>query len=335
MMRKRRFLTGFAVCSGAFLFAASRLADNVFIFGVLRDLNGWFFPAFVTLALIALSIGAGRALRLALIFAVLSAFPFFSPVMSFTGEPQETFSAPVAEEGQGEDARSETVRLYLHNTLYNNERYEEAAELAASAAFESDIMFLQEVRPELFEKLDMLAGGRFPYRFFNSDDSHPSVFFSRYPVEEHAFIPHVVGGKTYIDALLRLSNGEKLRFVGVHLISPVHARRKSHRDTQLVHLTETLFSENNGDVPTIVAGDFNATLYTPDFARLVKRTPLKTGRGLRDIQGTWPAFLPEPFRISIDHALAGNRVRVTGREVGAAAGSDHLAVRYVFEVRGR
>lgn len=80
--------------------------------------------------------------------------------------------------------------------------------------------------------------------------------------------------------------------------------------------------------PTVVAGDFNATLdHSPLRAllRLGCRDAARvTGRGLT---GTWPAALPWPLRIPIDHVLltptAGAVLRC---EVVDVPGTDHLGV---------
>ena len=41
---------------------------------------------------------------------------------------------------------------------------------------------------------------------------------------------------------------------------------------------------------------------------------------------TWPAFLPMPARIPIDHVMTGSGLRVVERTVGPDLGSDHRPV---------
>lgn len=74
-----------------------------------------------------------------------------------------------------------------------------------------------------------------------------------------------------------------------------------------------------------VLGDLNTTPWSARFDELL-------GFGLEDtregygLQASWPSFLPEAFRIPIDHVLVTPGLAAVEREVGPGVGSDHLPV---------
>jgi vancomycin resistance protein VanJ len=75
--------------------------------------------------------------------------------------------------------------------------------------------------------------------------------------------------------------------------------------------------------PVIIAGDLNATLWSPSLTPLMRsRWQWPEGSG---ITYTWPTFAP-PFAIQIDHILT--KGAKAGRyKVLPSIGSDHLPVR--------
>lgn len=76
--------------------------------------------------------------------------------------------------------------------------------------------------------------------------------------------------------------------------------------------------------PTVIlAGDFNTVSWSPRLGRLAEHAGLSIARGL---EGTWPAPLPMPFRLPIDHVLTSSDLHVHDRAVGPAVGSDHRPV---------
>ena len=81
------------------------------------------------------------------------------------------------------------------------------------------------------------------------------------------------------------------------------------------------------DLPTVLSGDFNATL---DHRRM--RDLLDTGyRDAADVMGrglvtTWPSSLKWPLPVTIDHTLVEEPIRIVGYDVEAINNSDHRAV---------
>ncbi len=76
----------------------------------------------------------------------------------------------------------------------------------------------------------------------------------------------------------------------------------------------------------ILAGDLNATPWCAGFGRLLRLSGLQDAREGFGLGGTWPAKLPDGFRIPIDHVLVSGDIGVRARAVSPAFGSDHRAV---------
>ncbi|MCA9369361.1 hypothetical protein KC721_03615, partial [Candidatus Woesebacteria bacterium] len=75
--------------------------------------------------------------------------------------------------------------------------------------------------------------------------------------------------------------------------------------------------------PVLLLGDLNVTEFSPLFDDLVATAGLQSFRSNQGLFGTWPAQLPAPLRIGIDHVLykGAMQPRVT---IGEPNGSDHL-----------
>jgi endonuclease/exonuclease/phosphatase (EEP) superfamily protein YafD len=112
-----------------------------------------------------------------------------------------------------------------------------------------------------------------------------------------------------------------MRFVAYHAVAP-RPGDVAQWSTDLGELTRYCAS----GTPTIVAGDFNATL---DHSRLRDVTAgcsdaaAQRGRGL---QPTWPTWMPDWFGAQIDHVFVTPPIAAEEFAVHDLAGSDHRAV---------
>lgn len=112
-----------------------------------------------------------------------------------------------------------------------------------------------------------------------------------------------------------------MRFVAYHAVAP-RPTDVSQWSTDLGELTRYCA----GGTPTIVAGDFNATL---DHSRLRETTAgcsdaaAQRGQGLRP---TWPTWMPDRLGAQIDHVFVTPPIAAEDFTVRELAGSDHRAV---------
>jgi endonuclease/exonuclease/phosphatase (EEP) superfamily protein YafD len=78
-------------------------------------------------------------------------------------------------------------------------------------------------------------------------------------------------------------------------------------------------------MPVIVAGDFNATPFSPIFRKVIKISGLKDSREGFGWQPSWPTYVPLLW-LPIDHILVSSEIQVHNRATGSFIGSDHYPV---------
>jgi len=110
---------------------------------------------------------------------------------------------------------------------------------------------------------------------------------------------------------------------GVHPVPPVSSSWTQLRNNALQQLGARVARSPH---PVVVAGDFNATPWSAPLQQFAADARLNLAAD--DLAGatTWPAFVPAPLRIPIDHVFASRSYACARLEVGPEMGSDHLPV---------
>jgi endonuclease/exonuclease/phosphatase (EEP) superfamily protein YafD len=105
-----------------------------------------------------------------------------------------------------------------------------------------------------------------------------------------------------------------LNVVAIHPTAPNSAKLLAERDRQIDMLA------GHAREPFLIAGDFNATPWSPAFAKIPGR---RIGSYL--FKPTWLSGLPM-LGLPIDHMTTSHDVRTSAYVVGPSLGSDHRAV---------
>ena len=116
--------------------------------------------------------------------------------------------------------------------------------------------------------------------------------------------------------------GGAISVLGTHLYWPLGPYASLVRNRQMVSIAGLARAH---DKPLIVAGDFNATPFSPQFARLLSDGRLSNCAGGAGIAPTWPAWVPF-LLISIDHCLISSGLSAGNFRVGGYVGSDHYPI---------
>ncbi|MCB9802030.1 MAG: endonuclease/exonuclease/phosphatase family protein [Pseudomonadales bacterium] len=116
------------------------------------------------------------------------------------------------------------------------------------------------------------------------------------------------------------NNQSELHFIAAHPLPPFTPQIATGRKQHLQGLAEYIGSI---DGRVVVIGDLNITEFSPLFSDFRDTSNTKSFRSNQGLFGTWPAQLPAPLRIGIDHVLykGAMQPRVT---IGEPNGSDHL-----------
>jgi endonuclease/exonuclease/phosphatase family metal-dependent hydrolase len=184
-----------------------------------------------------------------------------------------------------------------------------------------DVICLQEITPELRAGIQASALARTFHWAVGLVDTgaHGVMLYSRRPIGAVSI------GRGFtnppVAATVTLRRGGSVRVWAFHAGAPIGPRETARWASDLRRLP----GPAPGGPPTVLAGDFNATLDHHELRALI-------GRGYRDageatgggLVATWRSALRPP--LTIDHVLADRRLAIRGYEVRGLDGSDHRAL---------
>jgi endonuclease/exonuclease/phosphatase (EEP) superfamily protein YafD len=302
-------LADWIVWGAAALGLAVALAVFVVLTGLpLFDLLSQFAAPTLSLCILALVLAlvlrrwrSAGALGLAIVFLALA----------LGGQWRPAHPAP--------QAGASPVRIYFANVWNENQ---DIARIARSEAHaRPDVAAMVEFSDQHRAAQSALFAG-LPYRVLSPGNPiYPgrpgAVIASRWPLTP------LVQGVTWnfnIVAARVQEPGAPFRVVVVHLTRPWPFRKPADQAAQIARLEAALAQSEE---PTVVLGDFNATLSGLRLKRLMAETGYRPAGA---VIGDWPSALPGPFRIAIENAFASHGLTLTSRRIGEATGSDHRPI---------
>jgi endonuclease/exonuclease/phosphatase family metal-dependent hydrolase len=186
---------------------------------------------------------------------------------------------------------------------------------------EADVLFLQELTADAITRLKQAGLDEImPHTQIElRGGSRGSGIYSRFPLGEGPVVTPVHMAQP--TALLKLPNGNAVELICVHPVTPQLRRGGAGKWRQELGVLPP-----PGDLPRVLAGDFNATL---DHA--VFRDVLGLGyadAGLRAGQALTPTWGPpgQGAALTLDHVLVNRQSAVLDYSVYELPGSDHQAV---------
>ena len=271
------------------------------------ELSTHFAFQYALMALVAMAgfacLARPRGVALAAVVLALHS----TPLLGLTGAPED----PAV-------GASQKTRLLMANVRTSNANRRGLLDLIQ--AEQPDAVLLLEVSEAWLADLAPLDA-EYPHRLAEPrGDNFGIALYSRRPLTDGRIVHLGDAGVPSIECGLE---GASLRLLLTHPVPPMGRRAAAERDRQL----EAVARRARELGPRVVlAGDLNATPWSPIFSRVLDLGALRDSRGGFGLQPTWSAGLPYLARIPIDHFLVGRDVRVLHREVGPRIGSDHLPV---------
>ncbi|MGJ3246601.1 MAG: endonuclease/exonuclease/phosphatase family protein [Elainellaceae cyanobacterium] len=221
------------------------------------------------------------------------------------------------------------LRVLSVNVNAQNHHYQETLQLVQ--AEQPDIAIFIEVDDAWVQQLQSL-GDLLPYAAQqpNSYDQGVTVY-SRTPLSNTSVESWGTDRGSGVITTVAIAN-QSVRLIVVHPPPPIRSSLLHIRNRQLDGIRKYLLT---GSPPFIVAGDFNITMWSPFYRRLIQTMPLKNTRRGIGLLPTWPidAAFPQtgtliyPFvQIPIDHCLVSPTIQVKAMRTGHPVGSDHLPI---------
>lgn len=243
------------------------------------------------------------------------------------GQATSLLSVAHARAGEAPQAEAVGLRLVTHNLYVRNHRLDDLA--AWLERQDADVIVFQEIR-EGTAAVIAGAKARYPHQFFGwpkyygerpelRDELNGLAILSRYPLRDPFVFRQTRYAAPAAVADLVLPGGAQARVVVVHTSNPVRRSGLRSRNQLMANLAAEL---RGYDGPLIVAGDFNATPYTPAFGQFLNDAGLTT---VRAYPGTYPQIAGD-FGLPIDHVLV-RGIRIVDIEALDAFGSDHRPLR--------
>lgn len=216
------------------------------------------------------------------------------------------------------------IEIFLANVNAKNTHYDRL--LAQVRQVQPDLAIIQEAEGEWLVQLRSL-GDILPYAFTKVG----TAVYSKQPLANADI--NFIGTDRGLAFPQGLNAGDRaLSLVTIHPLPPILPAWFQQRNQQL-DLTGTYIQSLSE--PIILAGDFNSSMWSPYYRRLVDRTGLKNVRRGFGILPSWPtagtySFLPSfgslLFSTAIDHVLVSPEIRVLSVRTRGNNGSDHRPV---------
>jgi endonuclease/exonuclease/phosphatase family metal-dependent hydrolase len=216
------------------------------------------------------------------------------------------------------------LRVLTSNLLVGRADAESLVRLVASSG--ADVLFLQELTDGAAARLQKAGlDGILPHHVLEPVVFGPkgSGIWARYPLRDGLAVAPASRSRPV--ARLDVPGGQSVQLVCVHLRPP----RPSHSPSGAARWrTEMATLPGPGDVPVIMAGDFNATLDHARFRALLRLgyvdAAVQVGRGLVPTWGPRPGG--ELAMLAIDHILLDPRCAVRRVSAHRLRGTDHRAL---------
>ena len=195
-----------------------------------------------------------------------------------------------------------------------------------------DVLALQELTPSAAIELDAAGlGNLLPHSVGDpAESSHGSAIVARIPLRERPGAEPLGYPFAMPTATAEPSDAAGVDVSSVHVVPPTGGSAVTTWQAAL----EALPSAAESGRPTMLIGDFNATLDHREFREVIERGYVDagdaTGQGLRF---TWPRKLTRPG-VTIDHILIDERIGVAGYDVHDLPGSDHRAISAILRLPG-
>ena len=174
-------------------------------------------------------------------------------------------------------------------------------------------------------------GNEYPYhREVPRGDNFGICMFSKTPFSKIEIVEWGDDFLPSIDAYFNDSKAGDYRIIGTQPLPPMNSAGWNSRNTQLREIAQSI-TENSA--PTLVAGDFNSSPWSPFYKDFIKLGGLRDSALGFGIPPTWQAGNSPIFRLHLDHICISENIAVHDRSVGPDVGSDHRAVIIDFTIQ--
>lgn len=227
---------------------------------------------------------------------------------------------------------SATISIMVSNVYTHNRKYGEAIRLVDERA--PDVVLFLETDEAWALALDALrAQGYEKVVNVPLNNTYGMMLFSKLKMEQVEVRYLMQEDIPSVRAIVRLKNGKKVRFYGLHPRPPAPTESKSSlpRDAELVAVAEEVRSAPE-QLPVLVAGDMNDVAWSRTsrlFLEISQMLDPRRGRGLINSFPTWMPIL----RVPLDHVFHSPHFTINKLERLPSISSDHFPIMVSLTLR--
>jgi endonuclease/exonuclease/phosphatase (EEP) superfamily protein YafD len=235
-----------------------------------------------------------------------------------------TLRSPTSDGATSTAALAPAFKLLTFNLL--NDNRDTVAIIAEIARQDADVVFLAEFGPAK-KALQRWMAERYPYRVECAAKCSCAIgLYARFPIHGRTIIgARDDAGPRRIHADIEVA-GNLVHVIGTHLISPLLGPSANFREMDF--LARVIANRPAG--PVVVAGDFNATLFSNAFRNFERTSGLAH---MGHLIPSWPMSPVAMPQIGIDHVFLSPDLELYDVAAGRAAGSDHLPIAATLRFR--
>jgi endonuclease/exonuclease/phosphatase (EEP) superfamily protein YafD len=210
------------------------------------------------------------------------------------------------------------LRVIVANVLTSNKRYNDFIQFVQQE--NPDAIVIMEI-DETWQKQLQPLKQILPYSIEEpSSDNFGIALFSKFPLQNPVTHYWAEGAYAVPSLTANISINQKpITLVATHPLPPLKSDYFMYRNQHMIDMANYVKKLEN---PTIVMGDLNMSMWSPNFRQFIKTTGMKSTRQGFGVQPSWP--VDSPFLlIPIDHCLVSSDLAVKHNRIGSDIGSDH------------
>lgn len=209
------------------------------------------------------------------------------------------------------------LKILHANVHSSSDQYARVAELVSRE--QPELVFLQEITGEWVAALQALLI-EYPYSYAEPRTGNFGIaVFSKIPFDSVTHVDSPPLSYPTIIASLTIED-ESIEIISTHPTIPLGRSLYNARNEQISSIAGLV---NNLPGNVVLLGDFNESMWGPQYRKLLQSTGLDDARKGFGVVPTWPTFFP-PAMIPIDHVFISAGIGVAEFRAGRRIGSDHL-----------
>ena len=220
-------------------------------------------------------------------------------------------------------AQEKDLRILEFNINVQNQEWDAIS--SSILLRKPDVAVLIEISAEAMQELQFRLEDVLPFSYRSTGGG--LAIFSRFPLSLNQ--SQKMAQSTVLISDFQVKS-QKIHLIATHPLIPLGFERFTRRNAVFAAITE--YIQTHQYETLILIGDFNVTLWSPYYRRLVQKTNLHNTRQGFGIEPSWieeathvhyPKLITISLKLPIDHILVSRNLKVVNCQTYVGGNSDH------------